>query len=115
MDDVSPPVGSEDNHGRPSSQSNTGGDLAIWGSVDGFAFPATIRGWALKRQGTTLVPGLHIEVLQGDMLIAIGKLSLPRPDLTDQADIQAGFRLECGGGGVGRGVPGRRAGGAGRR
>jgi alpha-galactosidase len=69
---------------------------AIWGSVDGFTFPATISGWALQRQGDTLLPGLHIEVLQGDTLIATGKPTGPRPDLTDQANIQAAFTLDCG-------------------
>ena len=69
---------------------------AIWGTVDSFTFPATISGWALKRDGDVLVSGLHIEVLQGDMLIAIGKPNGPRPDLTDQPNILPAFTIDCG-------------------
>jgi alpha-galactosidase len=71
-------------------------NLEIWGSVDAFTFPSLIGGWALKRQGDGLVAGLHIEVLRSDTLIAIGKPSGPRPDLSDQPGLLAAFTLDCG-------------------
>jgi alpha-galactosidase len=80
----------------PDSSATQPQPPTIWGSVDSFTFPATIRGWVLKRQGDTLVPGVHIEVLQGDTLIAIGKPTGRRPDLTDQPGILPAFTLDCG-------------------
>ena len=67
----------------------------IHASVDNFAAPTTLRGWATKRQDGALMGDLRIEAWRAGEIIAVTRLTGPRPDVTGDEVTPAAFSLIC--------------------
>jgi alpha-galactosidase len=69
----------------------------LQGAIDGFQLPARINGWVAKCQEGGFDTALHVEVRQGDKVLARTEPTGPRVDVTKDAAIPAAFAMDCSG------------------
>lgn len=71
--------------------------VEIKSCIDGFAFPATLTGWAYWTLGHDREPGIIIEALRGNEVIARAEPDKLRPDIASDSAIKVGFSIDCAG------------------
>lgn len=73
----------------------TAGAVGISGAVDGYTFPARLRGWVIARTDDRVNSGVRIEVRRGQQVIAEAVPTQPRPDVTKTEGVLSGFVIDC--------------------
>jgi alpha-galactosidase len=71
--------------------------VEIKSCIDGFEFPATLTGWAYWTLGQEREPGIIIEALRGNEVIARAEPDKLRPDIASDSAIKVGFSIDCAG------------------
>ena len=71
--------------------------VEIKSCIDGFEFPATLTGWAYWTLGQEREPGIIVEALRGNEVIARTEPNKLRPDLSLDSAIKVGFSIDCAG------------------
>jgi alpha-galactosidase len=69
----------------------------ISGAIDGYTFPARLRGWVVARKDGRFNTGVRIEVFRGERVIAETVPTQPRPDVTKTDTALSGFVIDCAG------------------
>jgi alpha-galactosidase len=67
------------------------------GAIDGFSVAGSITGWVVGQQTTHYVAALRLELRRGDTVLAQTAPNRPRPDVTRDDHLPAGFSFDWSG------------------